>query len=88
MHGSHWLTEILVSLGFIDFFFFLVLIIFPPSYICLNQNLKDETLGAMDQLKEAENEAKALRTMTQRMVLTHEEMVRLDFSMLGGKMGG
>ncbi|GJV32386.1 coiled-coil domain-containing protein SCD2 isoform X1 [Tanacetum coccineum] len=28
----------------------------------------------MEQLKEAESEAKALRTMTQRMVLTHEEM--------------
>lgn len=38
------------------------------------ENLKDETLGAMEQLKEAESEAKALCTMTQRMVLTHEEM--------------
>nr|XP_043635946.1 coiled-coil domain-containing protein SCD2 isoform X3 [Erigeron canadensis] len=38
------------------------------------ENLKDETAGAMEQLKEAESEAKALRTMTQRMVLTHEEM--------------
>ncbi|XP_071733388.1 coiled-coil domain-containing protein SCD2 isoform X2 [Rutidosis leptorrhynchoides] len=38
------------------------------------ENLKDETMGAMEQLKEAESEAKALRTMTQRMVLTHEEM--------------
>ncbi|KAK9048965.1 hypothetical protein SSX86_032068, partial [Deinandra increscens subsp. villosa] len=39
-----------------------------------NAKVKDETLGAMEQLKEAESEAKALRTMTQRMVLTHEEM--------------
>ncbi|KAK9049517.1 hypothetical protein SSX86_031516 [Deinandra increscens subsp. villosa] len=38
------------------------------------EKVKDETLGAMEQLKEAESEAKALRTMTQRMVLTHEEM--------------
>lgn len=38
------------------------------------EKLKDETAGAMEQLKEAESEAKALRTMTQRMVLTHEEM--------------
>ncbi|KAJ9559488.1 hypothetical protein OSB04_004648 [Centaurea solstitialis] len=38
------------------------------------ENLKDETVGAMEQLKEAESEAKALRNMTQRMVLTHEEM--------------
>ncbi|KAI3773538.1 hypothetical protein L1987_48068 [Smallanthus sonchifolius] len=38
------------------------------------EKLKDETAGAMEQLKEAEVEAKALRTMTQRMVLTHEEM--------------
>ncbi|GJR20074.1 reverse transcriptase domain-containing protein [Tanacetum coccineum] len=39
------------------------------------ENVKDETLGAMEQLKESESEAKALRTMTQRMVLTHEDMV-------------
>ncbi|KAI3763240.1 hypothetical protein L1987_53694 [Smallanthus sonchifolius] len=38
------------------------------------EKVKDETAGAMEQLKEAESEAKALRTMTQRMVLTHEEM--------------
>ncbi|KAK1413175.1 hypothetical protein QVD17_34946 [Tagetes erecta] len=38
------------------------------------EKFKDETAGAMEQLKEAESEAKALRTMTQRMVLTHEEM--------------
>jgi len=44
----------------------------------LNQNIKEETAGAREQLREAENEAKALRTMTQRMVLTHEEMVTLD----------
>jgi hypothetical protein len=31
----------------------------------------------MDQLKEAESETKALRSITQRMVLTQEEMVSL-----------
>ncbi|KAL0318966.1 UNVERIFIED_CONTAM: Coiled-coil domain-containing protein SCD2 [Sesamum angustifolium] len=39
------------------------------------ENLKDETASAQEQLHEAESEAKALRTMTQRMILTHEEMV-------------
>uniref|UniRef100_A0A0V0IMR6 Putative ovule protein n=1 Tax=Solanum chacoense TaxID=4108 RepID=A0A0V0IMR6_SOLCH len=39
------------------------------------ENLKDDTANAMEQLQEAEAEAKALRTMTQRMILTHEEMV-------------
>ncbi|GJV35497.1 reverse transcriptase domain-containing protein [Tanacetum coccineum] len=39
------------------------------------ENVKDKTLGAMEQLKESESEAKALRTMTQRMVLTHEDML-------------
>ncbi|KAK6147974.1 hypothetical protein DH2020_018886 [Rehmannia glutinosa] len=38
------------------------------------ENLKDETANAVEQLHEAESEAKALRTMTQRMILTHEEM--------------
>nr|GEZ79435.1 coiled-coil domain-containing protein SCD2-like isoform X2 [Tanacetum cinerariifolium] len=45
----------------------------------LRENVKDETLGAMKQLKESESEAKALRTMTQRMILTHEDMVGLTF---------
>jgi hypothetical protein len=31
----------------------------------------------MDQLKEAESETKALQSITQRMVLTQEEMVSL-----------
>ena len=44
---------------------------------CLNQNVKDETANTVEQLREAESEAKALRTMTQRMILTHEEMVVL-----------
>ncbi|GKC20551.1 ACT domain-containing protein ACR6-like protein [Tanacetum coccineum] len=39
------------------------------------ENVKDETLGSMEQQKESEFEAKSLRTMTQRMVLTHEDMV-------------
>ncbi|CAA0806884.1 Coiled-coil domain-containing protein SCD2 [Striga hermonthica] len=38
------------------------------------ENQKDETASAMEQLNEAESEAKTLRAMTQRMILTHEEM--------------
>ncbi|KAK2662253.1 hypothetical protein Ddye_000827 [Dipteronia dyeriana] len=38
------------------------------------QNLKDEAATAMEQLQEAESETKALRSMTQRMILTQEEM--------------
>ncbi|KAL3512110.1 hypothetical protein ACH5RR_024827 [Cinchona calisaya] len=38
------------------------------------ENLKDETMNTVEQLREAESEAKALRIMTQRMILTHEEM--------------
>ncbi|XP_057480623.1 coiled-coil domain-containing protein SCD2-like [Actinidia eriantha] len=38
------------------------------------ENLKDDTTNAVEQLREAESEAKVLRTMTQRMILTHEEM--------------
>lgn len=41
----------------------------------MDQNLKDDTASAIEQLQEAESEAKALRMMTQRMILTHEEMV-------------
>ncbi|CAH2040514.1 unnamed protein product [Thlaspi arvense] len=37
-------------------------------------NLKDDTTNALEQLQEAESEAKALRTMTRRMILTKEEM--------------
>lgn len=38
------------------------------------ENLKDESAAATEQLREAESEAKALRVMTQRMILTQEEM--------------
>ncbi|KAL2462338.1 Coiled-coil domain-containing protein SCD2 [Abeliophyllum distichum] len=38
------------------------------------ENLKEEAGNAVEQLHEADSEAKALRTMTQRMILTHEEM--------------
>ncbi|XP_052181380.1 coiled-coil domain-containing protein SCD2-like isoform X2 [Diospyros lotus] len=38
------------------------------------ENLKDDAASAVEQLREAESEAKALRSMTQRMILTHEEM--------------
>ncbi|OMO91368.1 hypothetical protein CCACVL1_07135 [Corchorus capsularis] len=38
------------------------------------ENLKDGAATAVEQLREAESEAKALRSMTQRMILTQEEM--------------
>ncbi|XP_019416911.1 PREDICTED: coiled-coil domain-containing protein SCD2-like isoform X2 [Lupinus angustifolius] len=38
------------------------------------QNLKDDAAAAVEQQHEAEAEAKALRTMTQRVILTQEEM--------------
>ncbi|XP_041998033.1 coiled-coil domain-containing protein SCD2-like isoform X2 [Salvia splendens] len=38
------------------------------------ENVKEETATAVEQLHEAESEANALKTMTQRMILTHEEM--------------
>ncbi|KAL6584244.1 scaffold protein Scd2 [Orobanche minor] len=38
------------------------------------ETLKNETDSAVEQLHESESEAKALRIMTRRMILTHEEM--------------
>ncbi|CAL0327709.1 unnamed protein product [Lupinus luteus] len=38
------------------------------------KNLKDDAAAAVEQQQDAEAEAKALRTMTQRMILTQEEM--------------
>ncbi|KAE9604243.1 hypothetical protein Lalb_Chr11g0069281 [Lupinus albus] len=38
------------------------------------QNLKDDAAAAVEQQQEAEAETKALRTMTQRLILTQEEM--------------
>ncbi|XP_077240560.1 coiled-coil domain-containing protein SCD2-like [Tasmannia lanceolata] len=38
------------------------------------ETARDEALSAVEQLQEAESEIKSLRTMTQRMVLTQEEM--------------
>ncbi|CAK7336810.1 unnamed protein product [Dovyalis caffra] len=38
------------------------------------ENLKDDATTAVEQLREAESETKSLRMMTQRMVLTQEEM--------------
>ncbi|KAF3337126.1 Coiled-coil domain-containing protein SCD2 [Carex littledalei] len=38
------------------------------------ESVKEEAATAIDQFKEAEAEAKALRSMTQRMVLTQDEM--------------
>lgn len=43
--------------------------------VYFNQNLKDEAVTAVEQLQEAESETKALKSMTQRMILTQEEMV-------------
>ncbi|KAL1217307.1 Coiled-coil domain-containing protein SCD2 [Cardamine amara subsp. amara] len=38
------------------------------------ESLKDEAATAAERLQEAESEAKSLRTMTQRMILTQDEM--------------
>ncbi|XP_044493249.1 coiled-coil domain-containing protein SCD2-like isoform X2 [Mangifera indica] len=38
------------------------------------QNLRDESATAVEKLHEAESETKALQSMTQRMILTQEEM--------------
>ncbi|KAJ8752631.1 hypothetical protein K2173_005520 [Erythroxylum novogranatense] len=38
------------------------------------QNMKDDAVTAVEQLQEAESEAKILRTVTRRMILTEEEM--------------
>lgn len=39
------------------------------------QQLKEGASSALEKVQEAESEAKALRNMTQRMILTQEEMV-------------
>lgn len=57
--------------------FYLLIHITLHSDHLLDQNLKEEATTAVEQLHEAESEAKALKTMTQRMILTHEEMVAL-----------
>lgn len=41
------------------------------------QNLKDDAAAAEEQRQEAEAVAKALQSMTQRMILTQEEMVSI-----------
>lgn len=46
-------------------------------FFCKNQNLKDGAAAAVEHLREAESEAKSLRSKTQRMILTQEEMVCL-----------
>nr|DAD30437.1 TPA_asm: hypothetical protein HUJ06_009288 [Nelumbo nucifera] len=38
------------------------------------ENAKDEAVASVEQLREAESEAKSLRSMTHRMILTQEEM--------------
>ena len=48
------------------------------AYIsCLIQNAKDEAADIMRQLQGAESEVKALRSITQRMIFTQKEMVRI-----------
>jgi hypothetical protein len=41
----------------------------------MNQNAKDEAVDVVQQFRGAESEVKALRSMTQRMILTQKEMV-------------
>ncbi|KAK3018168.1 hypothetical protein RJ639_003838 [Escallonia herrerae] len=43
-------------------------------HITFNQKAKDEALAAVDQFEAMESEVKALQSMTQRMVLTQNEM--------------
>lgn len=50
---------------------------FMSLFLCKNQNLKDGAAAAVEHLREAESEAKSLRSKTQRMILTQEEMVCL-----------
>lgn len=45
----------------------------------MNQAARDEATAALEQLHEADYEIKSLRTMTQRMILTQEEMVCIQF---------
>ena len=42
---------------------------------CVDQNAKEAAAAVVEQLNGAESEVKALRTMTQRMILTQKEMV-------------
>ncbi|KAL5979384.1 hypothetical protein ACLOJK_019282 [Asimina triloba] len=46
------------------------------------ESAKDEAAAAVEQQREAESEAKAFRTMTQRMVLTQEEMEEVLFDLV------
>ena len=62
------------SYTLLDMLLYLTPIVHLP---CFEQSAKEEVASAIDQLKEAESETKALRSMTQRMVLTQEEMVSL-----------
>lgn len=40
-----------------------------------SKNAREEATSALDQLHEVEKEVKSLRTITQRMILTRDEMV-------------
>lgn len=57
--------------------YFLVLLhsLFYALMSCLIQNTKDDTAAVLQQLRAADSEVKALRSMTQRMILTQKEMV-------------
>jgi len=48
------------------------------NFFLLKQNAKVETEAVMRQLNGAESEVKALRSMTQRMILTQKEMVHIS----------
>lgn len=39
------------------------------------KNARDDAASALEQLHDVEREVKSLQTVTQRMILTHEEMV-------------
>lgn len=65
-YGNFWCGKyfgVYFSFAFITLFSF------------LNQNAKDGAGAVLDQLHGAKSELKALRSMTQRMVLTQKEMV-------------
>lgn len=48
---------------------------FDSVVSCLNQKAKEASAVVMQQLDGAESEVKSLQLMTQRMILTQEEMV-------------
>lgn len=65
-------TDVMDSIGCTTFICMMKPCLIFPCYV---QNVKDEATTAAERLQEAESEAKSLRTMTQRMILTQDEMV-------------